>query len=277
MKMKEFDASKIIAYLVILLFVVICLYPFIWTVSTSLKAENEPFANEGLIPQGLAWQNYIKVWTEANLMRNFINSVVVLISSVAGHLLLAGLAGYAFARLKFPGKNLLFFYFLVSLMVPGFVSLIPRYILIKRLGMFNTLWGVFFPYIGMGIAISIYLIRTFLENIPLEIEEAARIDGAGDFRIFWQIMLPLTRPALVMVAILMSLILWSEFMWAFLVLQDNKLKTLPVILRDFVWRYPANWELLSSALVISVVPILAAFAILQKQFIRGFVEGAVKG
>ena len=166
---------------------------------------------------------------------------------------------------------------LASLMVPGQVTLIPSYLLMRALRIFDTHWALYLPYSGFGLAVGIFLMRTFFEALPEELEDAAKVDGASDLQVFLRVMLPLARPAVVTVVILRLLNYWNEFLWAFLVIQRDDLKILQVNLREFLMGYPGQWQLMSAALVVSILPILIVFLLFQKQFVRGLTEGALKG
>lgn len=269
--------KRLAVYLILVPFVVAAIYPFLWMFSTSVKPWGEVYTNPSLIPHNVEWGNYLKVWSAAGIGLAFLNTVKVTVVALSLHLVMVTLAGYAFAQFPFPGREFFFFLFLASLMVPGEVTLIPSYLLIRALRLFDSHWALYLPYSGFGLAVGIFLMRTFFERLPMELVDAAKVDGASDFQVFLRVMLPLARPAVATVAILRLLNYWNEFLWAFLVIQRESLKTLQVKLQEFLMGYPGQWQLMSAALVISILPILVLFLLFQNQFIRGLTEGALKG
>ena len=269
--------KKLVVYLILVPFVVAAAYPLLWMVSTSLKPWGEVYTNQSLIPRSVEWGNYLKIWRDGGIGLAFFNTVKVTAVAISLHVVMVTLAAYAFARFPFPGKNFFFFLFLASLMVPGQVTLIPSYLLMRALRIFDTHWALYLPYSGFGLAVGIFLMRTFFEALPEELEDAAKVDGASDLQVFLRVMLPLARPAVVTVVILRLLNYWNEFLWAFLVIQRDDLKILQVNLREFLMGYPGQWQLMSAALVVSILPILIVFLLFQKQFVRGLTEGALKG
>lgn len=269
--------KRAFVYLVLIPFFAAGVYPFLWVVSTSLKPLGEVYSNQSLVPQAIELANYLQVWRGTGIGLAFSNTVKVVSVSLFFHMTMVTLAGYAFARFPFPGRRFFFALFLASMMVPGAVTLIPSYLLVRSLHIFDTLWALYLPYAGFGMAVGIFLMRTFFEGISKELEEAAKVDGASEFQVFLRVMLPLAKPAAATVVILRLLNYWNEFLWAFLVIQRESLKTLQVKLQEFLIGYPGQWQLMSAALVVSSLPLLILFLLFQRQFVKGLTEGAVKG
>lgn len=243
------------------------LLPFAWMVSTSLKSPAEVFAYPVIwIPRQPMWSNYEQAFGIAGFARMYFNSVFVAVVSVALNLLTASLAGFAFARLRFRGRDALFMLYLATLMIPGQVTLIPVFILIRALGWYNSYTALIAP---SAVSIfSTFLLRQFFRSIPLDLDEAARMDGAGSLRIWWQIALPLARPALATVAILGFLGSWNDFLWPLIVIHSRELWTIPLGLSAFQGQYTVQWHLLMAGTTIAVLPALLLYVVGQKWIVN---------
>lgn len=243
------------------------LLPFAWMVSTSLKSPAEVFAYPVIwIPREPMWSNYEQAFSIAGFARMYFNSVFVAVASVALNLLTASLAGFAFARLRFRGRDALFLLYLATLMIPGQVTLIPVFILIRALGWYDSYTALIAP--SAVSVFSTFLLRQFFRSIPLDLDEAARMDGAGSLRIWWQIALPLARPALATVAILGFLGSWNDFLWPLIVIHSRELWTIPLGLSAFQGQYTVQWHLLMAGTTIAVLPALVLYAIGQKWIVN---------
>ena len=257
------------------------LLPMIWMVSTSLEPD-KGLESYSLIPKEITFSNYPEAWNypklydeDVTLGTMFKNSIIVSSFITLLSLLFDSMAGYALARKKFPGRTLMFWLALSTLMVPFYVVVIPMYIITMKLGLLNTLTGLIVPFVSSGF--GVFLFRQAFISIPLELEEAARIDGAGDFYIYWKIMLPLVKPTVATMAIFKILWSWNMFFWPLLVIQDYSKMPINLGLTMFRGQFVTRWGLLTAGMVIATLPIIIMFLILQKWFIRGLTAGALKG
>lgn len=255
----------------------IMLAPFLYMLSTSFKPH--AFVLElppRFIPSEPTLDNYVRAITTNNFGRYFLNSLIVASSSTAIILVLSSLLAYAFARWDFPGRQFLFYTMLGTLMIPGLVLIIPQFVLAKNLRLLDSLWGLVVVY-SAGTAFNMFLLRGFFEELPQDLFDAATVDGAGPFRTFWSIALPLARPALAAVAIFSFLGSWDEFTWALTAINNQELYTLPIALRLFQQQHGTQWGLVFAASAIAVIPTILVFVIFQRHFIKGVTSGAIKG
>jgi multiple sugar transport system permease protein len=247
---------------------VIMLLPFAWMLSTSLKTPAETFTYPPIwIPSKIAWDNYSRTVTAMPFGRFYLNSLIVTIGVTALQILTASLAAFAFARLRFRGRDALFLLYLVTLMIPFQVTMIPNFIVVRTLGWYDTYQALILP--PAFSAFSTFLLRQYFRGIPHDLDEAARIDGASSLRIWWSVILPLSGPVLAALAIFVSLNIWNDFLWPLIVTNSEKMRTLPVGLSAFQGQYKTDWNLLMAGSVIAMLPILIVYVIGQRWFIRG--------
>jgi len=271
------------------------LLPLIWMASTSLKQPSEVFSMPPkLIPSKWVWSNYGDVWHSIPFGRFYINSLLVTFSVVVGQVLTSSMSAYAFARLSFPGRDKLFFCYLATLMVPGAVTLIPVFIIMKLLGSFwrvdlflfnriyvgaplglNSYFALIVP--GLFSAYGTFLLRQFFLGIPTELEEATKIDGGGHYTIFTRVILPLSMPAVTTLAIFTMLGSWRDFLWPLVIVNTNEMKTLPVGLAAFQGMYSTDWALLMAASLMVMAPLVVVFLFAQRFFIEGIKMQGLKG
>lgn len=268
--------SVVVTYAIFLMVAVIVLYPLIWMFYTSFKEQWEIFQDPFSLPTSLNLANYIEAWTRGNFGRFFLNSVIVTIPSVAGILLVSALAAYAFARLRFRGSTILFYLILIGIMVPPQAIIIPAFLLVSRLGLINSFAALFLTYLSWC-PVGIFILHGFFKSLPQELLDAARVDGAGSFRVFWQIALPLAKPALATVSIFYFVWVWNDFIYPLLYLQDDAKSTIPLGLMLFRGQYQTNWGLQAAALTIASFVPLAFYLLFQDKFVRGVTAGALKG
>jgi multiple sugar transport system permease protein len=255
---------------------VITLFPFIWMVSTSFKGPAEIFTQTPtFIPENPTLENYEKLLTQANLGRSFFNSLVFAIGMMVLSVFFNAMAAYAFAKLSFPGREKIFSLLLLTMMVPGQVTMMPVFLILKNLGLLNTFTGLILP--GIGSVFGIFMLRQFMHAVPEEILEAARIDGCSEFRIFYGIMLPLCRPILATLAIFSFIGAWNEFFWPLIIMLREDMQTLPVALANLNGQFNTDWGLLMSGSVLVVIPVILVFLLAQKHYIKGIAAGGVKG
>jgi multiple sugar transport system permease protein len=267
---------KLLAYAILTLLAAIALVPFLWTLSTSLKNIDEVFVYPPqLLPATPKWSNYTHLWDALPIGRWIVNSAYIVVLTVLGKLVLASTAAYAFARLRFPGRDWIFYAFLTSLMIPWEVTLIPGFILMRQLGWIDNHLALIVPSIGD--VFGIFLLRQFFMSIPRELEDAAKIDGAGYLRVFLTIVLPLSRSALVVVAVLGFMGVWNSFLWPLIMMNSPEKFTLPVGLQLLNSQHGTDWTTLMAGDVVALAPVVVVYLIAQKYFIEGITLTGVKG
>jgi len=247
---------------------VVMLVPFAWMLSTSLKEPGDVFIYPPQwIPQPVRWENYQETVTVMPFGRFYLNSIIQALSVTVLQIVTSSLAAFAFARLRFRGRDLLFLLYLATMMIPFPVTMIPNFIIMRYLNWIDTFQALILP--PAFSAFSTFLLRQYFMSIPVEMDDAARVDGASSFRIWWQIILPLSGPALATLAIFTFLGQWNSFLWPLIVTNSEKMRTLPVGLATFQSQYSVQWHLLMAGSVIAVLPILVIYIVGQKWFVRG--------
>jgi multiple sugar transport system permease protein len=255
---------------------VVMLLPFAWMLSTSLKLPPDIFTYPPVwIPNPIAWQNYVKTVTVMPFGRFYLNSLIVTTGVTLLQLLTSSLAAFAFARMRFPGRNVLFLLYLATLMIPFQVTMIPNFLLVRTLGWYDTYQALILP--PAFSAFSTFLLRQYFLGIPRDLDEAARIDGATSLRIWWQVILPLAGPAIAALATFVSLNSWNDFLWPLIITNSPTMRTLPVGLSTFQGQYKTDWNLLMAGSVIAMVPVLLVYIIGQRWFIRGITLSGLGG
>jgi multiple sugar transport system permease protein len=262
---------------ILILGVVVMIIPFAYMLATSLK-HNQLVLQlpPQFVPHHPTFSNYRSAWSSNQFGRYFVNSVIVAIATTFFAVLLSSMMAYSFARFRFPGRGLLFGLLLIGLMVPTMMLLIPQFLLARQIHALNSLWGLVFFYTAMNLALNTFLLRSFFMDIPHELEEAMVVDGAGPWTRYWRLVLPLSRPALATVGIFTFLASWDEFVWALTVIDDPGKRTLPIAIALFQGQHTTHWELVFAASVIAIVPVIAIFALFQRQFVSGLAAGALK-
>ena len=271
------DPRKLALNIVLIGLSLVMLYPWLVALSTSIKGTGESGRNPGLIPEEIDLGKFVDVFWTVDFPRLAFNSIIITGSTVLIVLTLASLAAYAFARLDFIFKEMIFLLFLVGLMLQAVALMIPLFQVNLQLGLLNTHAAVVGPYVALGLPFSILILRGFFQQLPRELEEAALIDGASRFRIYRSVLLPLTRPALATVGIFVGLASWNDFLLPMIMTQATDMRTLPLGLITFVQTSMVVLEEQRFAmLVMMTVPVVILFLLLQRQFIRGLTAGAVK-
>ena len=266
---------KVTLYLLLFTGCAIMLLPFFWMVMTSLKEESEVLRMPPQwIPKDWQWINYVKAWNVAPFGRYFFNSFVIAIITTIGEVITAILAAYAFAKMRFFGKNVIFAVLLGTLMIPGEMLLIPNYVTITRLGWYNRYEALIIPWLASVFAI--FLLRQFFRSIPDELQDAARIDGCSRIRFLWQIVVPLSKPAIMTVGLLKFLGSWNAFLWVLIMTSSESMRTVPVGLSLFSSEVGTAYEQLMAASVLAIIPVLILFLFTQKQFIQGVARTGIK-
>jgi multiple sugar transport system permease protein len=263
-------------HLVLLPVALLMIVPLLWMFVTSVETLSETrHFPPILVPSGVQLGNYTEVLRDAPFARWFLNTVIVTVAVVLGNLLLCSLAGYAFARIKFFGREVVFLLVLATLMIPFQVIIIPTFVIVRELGMIDTLWALIVP--NLANAFGIFLLRQFFRTLPVELEEAARIDGASRLGVLFKIVLPLSGPALATLAVIMFLWTWNDFLWPLVTIYNPNNMTIQLGLTTFQGAHQSNTNLLMAANVMSMVPVLVLFFVAQRYFIRGIATTGLKG
>jgi ABC-type glycerol-3-phosphate transport system permease component len=271
----------LVRYLVLIGVSLFTLMPLIWTFSTSITPDTG-IVTYKIIPKSVTLDNYQAAWDYPRLFDEnvtlgtmFLNSILVAGAVTLASLLFDSMAGYALARKQFFGKTLLFWAALSTLMIPFYVIVIPLYLIILRMGLINSYTSMIIPFMSSGF--GVFMFRQTFFSIPLELEEAARMDGAKDFYIYWKVMLPLVKPTIATMAIMKVLWSWNMFIWPLLVIQDYSKMPINLGLTVFRGHNITRWGLMSAGMIIATIPVLILFLSLQKWYIQGLTSGAVKG
>lgn len=266
------------AFAIAVVFGVLMLAPFLLMVSTAFKPHAYVLEiPPKLIPEPFTLDNFVEAWTSNNFGRYFVNSAIVTVASTILSVTIAAMLGFVFARYEFPGRRILFGALLFTLMVPGLVLLIPQFVLARNLGLLNSLWGLVIVYSVMNLGLNTFLLRGFFAAMPAEIFDAASVDGAGPWRIFRSVAIPLAGPGLATITIFSFLAAWDEFTWAIVTISDKDLYTLPVAIRLFQRANGTEWGLVFAASLIAMIPVLILFVTLQRYIVSGTFQGALKG
>lgn len=270
--------SVLIKTLILVLVSLAFLLPLIWMITSSLKNTNEVFStNWQWLPEVWRWDNYITVWTdpEVSMLSAYANTAFITVASTLVQLAVASLAAYAFAKINFKGKGVVFGLFLTTMMMPAEVTIVPRFILFKTVGLYNNLWAIILPHFFN--ATAIFLLRQFYMGLPDDLMEAAKIDGAGHPRIFAQILMPLTKSSLISLMVLSFISCWNEYMAPLIFLVKTNLYTISQVIRwymlDDLQRYDLNMAAANSA----IIPVVILFIFCQKYFVEGIATSGVKG
>lgn len=275
---KNERATAIVRTIVVSLIAVLFVVPLVWMVLSSLKTAPEVFARPfHWLPARVQWQNYATVWMneEASMLRAFANTLYIALFSIIGQMFISSLAAYSFAKINFKGKQVVFMLFLSSMMVPSQLTIIPRFMLFKTIGLYNNLWAIILPaFFG---ATSIFMLRQFYMGLPNDLIEAAKIDGAGHLRIFLRIMLPLTKAALMSLIILAFISSWNEYMAPLIFLVKKELYTVSQNIQWYMLDEFKEHNLTMAAATSAIVPVVILFIVGQKYFVEGIATSGVKG
>ena len=268
--------SRTIVYVVLVVLAVAIIYPLIWMALNGFKSNAELFGDPWGLPTTLRWENFTKAW-ELGVVRYLFNSVIVTVGSVVATVLVSSMAAYGLTRLRIPFAGPMTIILLGGLMLAPTVALIPLFRLLQVLGIFDTYWALIVLYTAFRISFTVFLIRAYMVTLSREMEDAAIVDGANRWQIFWLVIMPLSRPIIVSAALLQALFAWNEFAFALVFINDGDLKTLPVGLLAMQGRVLSDWPVLFAALTMAAIPMIVVFLLGQRQFIRGLAEGYGKG
>lgn len=268
--------ARVALYATLIAGAVLALLPMVWMVSASLMPAGAASSYPPrLFPRTVTLEHYQTLFTRLNLARYLLNSALIAVAVTAISLLINSMAGYAFAKFRFKGRDRAFGLLLAGLQIPVQVVMLPLFLMLKSMGLINTYWGVIIP--SMATIFGIFLIRQYTLSLPDELLDAARIDGAGEFRIYWTIVLPVIRPILATLAIWTFLNAWNDFMWPLIALSDEAKYTLPVALANLAGEHVQDTELMMAGSVLTILPVMLVFIYLQRFYIQGITAGSLKG
>lgn len=276
--MKKINWSHIIWILILIWFIAfaICiLYPFFWMIITGFKTKKELFMNTWALPDKWLFSNYVQAW-KIGVGRYFFNSVFVTSTSIVLTVIISALCSFGLSRYDFKLKKALVIIMVGGLMLSPQVSLISLYKMLQKLGIYNTYLALIIPYVAYRIPFTTFLMKTYFDSIPREVEESAYLDGCSSFMVFLNIILPLSKPIIFTSALFSGMMIWNEFMFALVFIEDSSLKTIPLGLMNLKGSLYTDWTILVAALALSAIPMIICFLLLQKHFIRGLTAGGVK-
>jgi multiple sugar transport system permease protein/raffinose/stachyose/melibiose transport system permease protein len=269
--------TNLLIHVFLLTVAVTCVFPLLWMVSSSLKTQETIFRDPGRFFSEFHFENYYLAWQEGGFGRYFLNSIIYTSCVVIGIVIISSLAAYGFSRLRFPGRNLLFFMFMAAMMIPIPGSFVPLYVLLNKLHLRNTAVGYILCMINVGLSTSIFLLKTFFDKMPKELEDAARIDGCSKLGIWWNVALPLSKPVLAVVVVFNALNVWNEYILALIIFDSKPLMPLQVALMAFQGEFITRYPLLMAGLTITALPIIIVYLLMQKYIVKGVTAGAVVG
>lgn len=254
-----------------------CLFPIFWMIRASFMSNATIFVDPSLIPGEINGHNYVIAWTKGKFGIYFLNSMIYTVSVVTGIVVVSSLAAFSFSRLKFPGKDALFYMFVAAMMIPLPGSFVPLFVLMNKLHLANTRLGYILCMINVGLALSIFVLKTFFDKTLPDLEDAARIDGCNRLQVWWHVALPLAAPAIAVVVIYNALNVWNEYILATLLLSDDGLMPLQRGLMVFNGAYQVDYPVLMAGLTMTAVPVIVVYLIMQKHIVEGLSAGAVDG
>lgn len=269
--------GKGIQYGVLILFALYVLVPFFWVVSTALKSQIEIAQDPLGPPPTWRWENIVQAWKLGHFGRSFLNSVIVTVPIVLLVVSLSCLAGYGLARLKMPGRNFIFYFFLLGLMVPFTGIMIPLFYILRDIGVLGTYWAMILPQTAISLPFGIFFMRAFFSGLPSDLADAAKIDGCNDFGVFGRVMLPLAGPAVAALVVFNFMGAWNAFLLPLIYMQTESLRPMMVGMMFFTTRYGVDYSMSMAGTLIIMLPIMVVYVIFQRQFIQGLTAGAVKG
>lgn len=271
--------NRSIIFAVLAMYALTNVLSFVWVGAMSFKSSAEIMSTSPWAPPAaLSWKNYVDAWTVGHIGGYMLNSVFVTSISTVVALAVSSMSGYILGKSNFRGSGVVMGIFMVAMMIPPFMIVVPLFDVLQSLGLVNSHWGLILVYIAMQIPLDTFILTAFHRTLPQQLEEAAALDGASPLRTFWQIVLPLTTPALIACGIVNILHIWNEFLYALVFLQDRTMYTLPVGIFNLgqVADYSSNWGILFAGMFISILPVLFLFAVFQRQFTAGVAQGAMK-
>ena len=273
---KQYPFKLILQYIIILLLAAATLFPVFWVAISSFKPQSELFRFPmSFQPDEWTLENYQNALSQGNFLLYFSNTVFVAVVATLITVMINIMSGYALAKYRFPGRNIIFYVMIATLMIPLQVIMISIFLQLKRLGMLNSLWGIIIP--PAATPTGIFLARQYMVNLPDSMIESARLDGGKEFTIFWRIIIPLSKPIIATIAIFSFMWRWNDYLWPLIVITDNRKQTVQQALANFVGQLQINWSNLLAMTTISIIPVILVFLTFQRFFMTGITSGSVKG
>lgn len=268
---------KILLYVILIFLTLVWIAPIFTLVATAVKSKKDLYNNIGLfaLPDKIAWSNFVTAVTKGRLIGYMKNGAIISCLKVPLGIVVEALAAFALTRLNIKHKTGIFIFFLIGMMLPMQSALVPINVIYSRLNLLNTYFGLFYVYVGFGISFGILILRGFFRTIPKEIDEAGYIDGCSKFRLFWNIILPMSKPAIATLIITDFLATWNEYLLASVIINDNTKKTVPVGLMTFIGEHSTDFSLLCAGVLVSIIPVMIVYLVFQRYFVEGM-AGAVK-
>ncbi len=275
---KQSLRSKLLLYMGLVLFTIPVIFPIYWMVVSSIKTPEDLFTiPPKLFPAGVTFQSYVQVIMSSDIPRYLLNSFIIAILTTLVSLLICVLASYSFARFEYPGKRIVLISMLFSYIIPPVLLFLPFYMILSKIGMINTYAGIIAAHLTLVTPFLLWMLMPFFKSIPKSLEEAAMVDGASITQVFTKIVLPLAVPGIFSSGIFAFTFSWNEFLYASVILMDEKFRTLPVGISGFVSSYDIRWGAIMASSVLAAIPVVLIFRLIQNYFIEGLTAGAVKG
>jgi raffinose/stachyose/melibiose transport system permease protein len=271
------EISLVPNYVILFLLLLFALGPLLILAFNSLKSRAELGSNPLGIPTSITWDNFPRAWEVGNFSTTTLNSATLVAGTVVAVLLLGGMAAYSLAKLDLPGSNGLMLYLLVASSLPIHLFLVPLFFFWRQLGLVNNLFGLILIYIAINAPLAIFLLRSYMDQLPRDFEDAARVDGASEWQVFTKVVVPLSWPGFLTVGLVVSLAVWNEFLLATVFLTEQSKFTIVTSYQNFTTQFSRDWSLTSAAAVMMIAPILIIFLVFQRRFIEGMTQGGMKG
>ena len=276
--MKRTWPTNLLIFVSVVVLVFVCLFPFFWMTSSAFKPLSELYSTPPTwLPQHFSLINFVNVITQSNIPRYFLNSTIISVGATGIALIISVFASYGFARFNFKGKGAAQAFVLVGQLLPGGVIIVPIFITLRVMHLVNTYWGLILVYTIITLPLSVWMLTSYFRAIPVELEEAAIIDGASRLGVLFRITLPLSLPGIVAIVVYAFVVTWNEFLFALVLAQDYRVKTLPIGIAEFSSEFNTDWGAVMAASLVMTLPIAIVFMAMQKMFIGGLTAGAVKG
>jgi multiple sugar transport system permease protein len=273
---RKFPIKQLVIHVILILGAIVMITPFLWMIITALKTYPETIhVPPTILPKHWQFQNFIKVFQEIDLLTYYRNTIIMVLGRTIGQLIFCSLTAYAFARMRFKGRNVLFVLVLSLLMVPSQIVLIPSFVIMRDFGWIDSFYALITP--GIFSAFGVFLLRQFFMAIPKELDESAKMDGCSYFGIYWRIILPLSKPAMIALAIFAIISTWNDFLWPLIVTNSDKMRVLSIGLASFQGQYVTDYPMLMTGGVLATIPMIIVFIFLQKYFIEGISLTGTKG
>jgi ABC-type glycerol-3-phosphate transport system permease component len=270
--------ARFLLYVILIAGAVVMVLPFAYMIGTALNPERWILPYPPTIwPAGATLANFARAWTEAGLQHYMVNSAIISGVTVVLAIAVSTTSAFAFARLRFPGRELIFSLYLVTMMIPDMIALLPKFQVMRDFGLTNSWTGLWIIYVSNAVAFNTFLLRAFFQRVPRDLEDAARIDGGGPWTFYWRILMPLAKPAVATVAVFTFLGAWDDFWWARLLIQDPGRRTLPIGILLFFNAHGTQWSAVFAATTLAAIPEILVFVVLQRYFVSGLFTGAVRG